>query len=201
MTERHLSQEKRRRALAVILLAILFCISGPLLALDWSVPSGTLDHKMVTLSHITPERAKELLTKLKLGTANRMPGTNSLLITGEAGTLRKALVILALVDAPQQYDVAQLGQANSASTLPTSDRIADAVGGITIGTFAHPPVGIEKAKVLIDVHDGAVVAVAPVFQLQDIKLAVELGPEVLKQRKEGTRHAQAGVAAPTLQRR
>jgi len=199
MTERHLSQEKRRRALAVILLAILFCISGPLLALDWSVPSGTLDHKMVTLSHVTPERARELLTKLNMGTASRMPGTNSLLITGEADTLRKALVILALVDAPPQYDVAQLGRASSASTLPTSNRIADAVGGITIGTFDHPPRGIEKVKALIDVHDGAVVAVAPVFQLQDIKLAVELGPEVLKQRKEGSRYAQAGVTAPTLQ--
>ncbi len=199
MTERHLSQEKRRRALAGILLAILFCTGGPLLALDWSVPSGALDHKMVTLSHVTPERAKELLTKLKLGTANRMPGTNSLLITGEADILRKALVVLALVDAPQQYDVAQLGQANAASTLPTNDRIADAVGGITIGTFAHPPVGIEKTKVLIDAHDGVIMAVAPVFQLQDIRLAVELGPEAVKQRKETARHAQASVAATTPQ--
>ena len=57
MTERHLSHERRRGALAVILLAILFCTSGPLLAVDWSVPSGTLDHKMVSLSHVAPERA------------------------------------------------------------------------------------------------------------------------------------------------
>jgi type II secretory pathway component GspD/PulD (secretin) len=154
---------------------------------------------MVSLSHIAPERAKELLTKLKMGTASRMPGTNSLLVTGDADVLRKALVVLAIVDAPQQYDVAQLGRASSASALPASDRIADAVGDITIGTFAHPPRSTERARALIDVHDGAVVAVAPIFQLQDIKLAVELGPEVLKQRKEGARHAQAGVAAPTRQ--
>jgi general secretion pathway protein D len=195
MTERHLSQEKRRRALAVSLLAIVFSTSGPLLALDWSVPSGTLDHKMVTLSHVTPERAKELLARLNMGTVSRMPGTNSLLITGEADTLRNALVILAIVDVPQEYDAAQLGQAG---TLPTSDRIADAVGGIAIGTFAHPPAGTEKAKALIDVYNGTVVAVAPLFQLQDIRLAVELGPDVLKQRKVGARYAPAGAAAPVL---
>lgn len=199
MTERHLSHEKRRRALAVILLAILFCTGGPLFAADWSVPSGTLDYKMATLSYITPERGRELLTKLGMGTVSRMPGTNSLLVTGEAGELRKALAVLAIVDAPQQYDIAQLGRTTSASALPANERIADAVGNITIGTFANPPRGIEKAKALIDVHGGFVVAIAPIFQLQDIKLAVELGPEALKQRKAGTRYAQAGVAAPTLQ--
>lgn len=199
MTERHVSHERRHRALAVSLLAILFCISGPLLAVDWSVPSGTLDHKIVSLSYVTPERAKELLAKLKMGTASRMPGTNSLLVTGGADELRKAGVILAIVDAPQQYDVAQLGPASSLSTLPTSDRITDAVGGITIGTFDHPPRGTEKAKALIDVHNGAVVAVAPIFQLQDIRLAIALGPEVLKQRKEAAHYGQAGAASPTLQ--
>ncbi len=196
MTERHLSREKRRRALAVLLLAIGFCTGGPLLALDWTVPSGTLDHRIVSLSHVTPERARDLLAKLKMGTASRMPGTNSLLVTGEADTLRKAVVILAIIDAPQQYDVAPLGQA---STLPASDKIADAVGGITIGTFDHPPRSSERAKALLDVHNGAIVAVAPVFQLQDIKLAVELGPDVLKQRKEAARYAQAKATSPTLQ--
>jgi hypothetical protein len=87
MTERHLSQEKRRRALAVILLAILFCISGPLLALDWSVPSGTLDHQMVTLSHA--RAGQGVADQAQMGTASRMR-TRLLLITGEAATLRKA---------------------------------------------------------------------------------------------------------------
>ncbi|MBN1508698.1 MAG: hypothetical protein JW955_17755 [Sedimentisphaerales bacterium] len=199
MTERHLSYERRRRAFASILLAFLFCAGRPLLAADWSVPSGTLDYKMVSLSCIAPERAKEFLAKLGMGTVSQMPGTKSLLVTGEADKLRRTLAVLALVDVPQPYDVAQLGPATSASTLPSNERIAEAVGNINIGTFAHPPLGIEKGKALIDVHDGVVVAVAPVFQLQEIKLAVELGPDVLKQRKEESRYAQAGAAAPTLQ--
>jgi len=199
MTERHWSCERRRGALPVIVLAILFCSGGPLFAVDWSVPSGTLDYKMVSLSYITPERGLELMAKLGAGTVSRMPGTSSLLVTGETGELRKALAVLAVIDSPQQYDIAQLGRAASAGTLPTSERIADAVGHITIGTFANPPRGIEKAKALIDMHGGFVVAVAPVFQLQEIKLAVELGPEALKQRKDGARYAQAGPAAPTLQ--
>jgi general secretion pathway protein D len=198
MTERHLSCERRRGALAVSLLAILFW-TGPLFALDWNVPSGTLDYKMVSLSNISPERAKELLTKLGMGTVSRMPGTNSLLVTGEAAKLQHALAVLAIVDSPQQYEIAELARATAAGTLPSNERIAAAVGNISIGTFANPPRSEEKAKAIIDLHDGAVVAIAPIFQLQDIKLAIEIGPEVLKQRKDAMRYTQAGVAAPTLQ--
>lgn len=193
MTERHLSHELRRGALPVILFAILLWTGGPLFAGDWSVPSGTLDYKMVSLSHITPERGRELLMKLGVGTVSRMPNTNSLLVTGETGEVSTALAVLSVIDSPQAYDIAQLGRAGSA-TLPTNEQIAAVVGNVAIGTFAHPPTG-EKAKALIDTHGGFVVAIAPIFQLQDIKVAVELGPQTLKQRKDAAKSAQAAVAA------
>jgi len=199
MTERHLSCERRYAALAAIFLGIVCYSGGPLFALDWTAPSGTLDYKMVSLAHITPERGKELLTQLGIGTVSRMPGTNSLLVTAESDELRKAVAVLGIVDSSQEYSIQRLGPATSASKLPSNDRIADAVGNMVIGTFAKPPRGTSKTKALIDAHGGVVWAIAPLFQLQDIKLAIELGPDVLKQRREGIRYAQAAAAAPTLQ--
>ena len=199
MTERHLSRERRYAALAAIFLGVVCYGGGPLFALDWSAPSGTVDYKMVSLSHISPERGKEVLAQLGIGTASRMPGTNSLLVTAEAGELRKAVTVLGIVDSADEYSIQRLGPATSASKLPSSDRIADAVGNMVIGTFANPPRSTSKVKAIIDTHGGVLWAIAPLFQLQDIKLAIELGPDVLKQRKEGTRHAQAGAAAPTVQ--
>jgi type II secretory pathway component GspD/PulD (secretin) len=199
MTERHLSRERRYAALAAIFLGIVCYGGGPLFALDWSAPSGTVDYKMVSLAHISPERGKEVLAQLGIGTVSRMPGTNSLLVTAEAGELRKAVTVLGIVDSADEYSIQRLGPATSASKLPSSDRIADAVGNMVIGTFANPPRSTSKVKAIIDTHGGVLWAIAPLFQLQDIKLAIELGPDVLKQRKEGTRYAQAGAAVPTVQ--
>jgi general secretion pathway protein D len=194
MTEQHVSFESRCGSLAVLLLAIVLCVGGPLWAADWNVPSGTLDYKMVSLTHISPQSGKDFLAKLGIGTASWLPETKSLLVTGEAGELRKAVAILAVVDAPQPYDVIQLAPASSAGTLPSNERIAEAVGKIAIGTFANPPLGTDKAKALIDVHDGAVLAIAPSAMLSDIKQAVELGPQALKQQKEASRYVQSGAA-------
>jgi len=199
MTERHLSRERRYAALAVIFLGIVCYSGGPLFALDWSAPSGTVDYKMVSLAHISPERGKEFLTQLGIGTVSRMPGTNSLLVTAEAGELRKAVAVLGIVDSAEEYSIQRLGPATSAGKLPSSDRIAEAVGNMVIGTFANPPRGTSKVKAIIDTQGGVLWAIAPLFQLQDIKVAIDLGPDVLKQRKESTRYAQAGAAAPTVQ--
>jgi type II secretory pathway component GspD/PulD (secretin) len=199
MTERHLSRERRYAALAAIFLGIVCYGGGPLFALDWSAPSGTVDYKMVSLAHISPERGKELLAQLGIGTVSRMPGTNSLLVTAEAGELRKAVTVLGIVDCAEEYSIQRLGPATAAGKLPSRDRIADAVGNMVIGTFANPPHSTSKVKAIIDTQGGVLWAIAPLFQLQDIKLAIELGPDVLKQRKESTQYAQAGAAAPTVQ--
>jgi len=199
MTERHLSPQRRYAALAAIFLGIVCYGGGPLFALDWSAPSGTVDYKMVSLAHISPERGKELLAQLGIGTVSRMPGTNSLLVTAEAGELRKVVTVLGIVDSTEEYSIQRLGPATSADKLPSRDRIADAVGNMVIGTFANPPHSTSKVKAIIDTHGGVVWAIAPLFQLQDIRLAIELGPDVLKQRKESAQYARAGAAAPTVQ--
>lgn len=180
--ERHSFWVKRPQTLFVVVLVLctLLC-GGPLLALE---PAGSSNagHRMYELKHISPAQGIALLKRMSLGTVTNMPCTKTLLITGGSDVCQKAAAVLKLVDAPGQFDVRQIASASSAASLPSNEKIAGAVGDVCIGTFAHPPQVTGKAGALIDVHNGAVWAVAPIFQLQNIALAVELGPDVLAQR-------------------
>jgi len=167
----------------VVLLSLCVLCSGSLLAAGQNGSVGTPKHSFIDVTHITPECGQKFLSKLHLGTASKMPGTNALLVTAMPDDLQKAVALVGLVDAPGEFAVKKLASASALGTLPSNDRIAQALGNLSIGTFAHPPQGAGQAKAIIDIHDGAVWAIAPIFQLQDIALAVELGPEVLTQRR------------------
>jgi len=191
--ERHSFWVKRPQTLFVVVLVLctLLC-GGPLLAFE-PAGSSSAGHRMYELKHISPAQGVALLKRMSLGTVTNMPCTKTLLITGGADVCQKAAAVLNLVDAPGQFDVRQIALASSAASLPSNEKIAGAVGDVCIGTFAHPPQATGKARALIDVHNGAVWAVAPIFQLQNIALAVELGPDVLVQRK----HVSAGQSPKT----
>jgi len=180
--------------LFVVLLGLCLLCNGSLLAAG----QGTAKHSFIDVTHITPECGKDFLSKLHLGTVSRMPGANALLVTAMPEDLQKAVALLSLVDASEEYAIKQLAPASALGTLPSNDRIARALGNICIGTFAHPPQGAGKAKAIIDVHDGAVWAVAPIFQLQDIALAVELGPEILAQRPAQPKPAPVGTVGEAV---
>ncbi|MDI6448421.1 secretin N-terminal domain-containing protein [Anaerobaca lacustris] len=164
----------------------------PLLAFGQGVPSGGA--RFVSLDHISPERGREFLSKLNLATASPLPGTNALLVTASPEDVQKAVALLGLVDAPEVFEVRKIGPASLAASLPSNERIATAVGNLCIGSFAHPPRETGKAKAIIDLHNGSIWAVAPIFQLQEIALAVELGPQVLEQRRASFRQGSSQVA-------
>jgi general secretion pathway protein D len=199
MTEWHFPHQERRHALAGILLVVLLLGGGPLFALEGTIPSGAVRHEVIPLSHIGPERGREFLVRLKIGTASQLPGTNTLLVTGDPGELQKAVAILGIVDNRTEFDIRRLGPAWDARKMPSNQQIADAVGGISIGTFANPPRDNTKKRGIIDVHNGAVVVIAPVALLADIQTAVESGPEVLKQRRALAGPSNPPSTAPTIQ--
>ncbi len=196
MTEWNFFCKRHCQGIALAVLSLVAMCSGPLLALDFDALEGADGAKLVPLTHVTPEQGQRLLARLKLATASPLPGMKALLITAKPDDLRKAVAFLDVVDSPEQYDIKQLGVASGA-ILPTNEEIEAAVGNISIGTFMNPP-RTGKPRALIDVHGGMIVAVAPIFQLQDIALAVELGPDVLKRRR-GDRPA--APTAPTVQAR
>lgn len=186
MTERHFFCKRRHQTLFAVLLGLCLLCAGPLLASGRDGSPGAGQHKFYSLTHISPERGKALLSKMGLGTVSVMPGTDALLITAGADDLSKAVALLDIVDVPEAYDVRQVAPAASSSAIPSSEQIASAFGNISVGTFAHPPCAEGGARALIDVHNGSRWVVAPLFQCQDIALAFELGPHVLARRRGET---------------
>lgn len=187
------------RAAGAILLAVLVLSGGPLFALEQSASSGTARHEFIPLTQISPGKAREFLGRLAIGTASQLPGTKALLVTAEPSELQKAIAILDIVDTRTEFDIKELGPASAARALLSNEQIADAVGGISIGTFTQPPKDKTKMRAILDVHNGSLVAIAPIFQLEDIRVAVELGPDVLRQRKTLARSASEGGMTETIQ--
>jgi general secretion pathway protein D len=200
MMEWHVPPKERCQSLAAILLIMLLHAGpGRIYALDESASAGTVQHKVIPLTHISPERGKEFLTRVKIGTASRLPGTDALLVTAGPAELQKAVAILEIVDTVTEFDIKQFGPVSAAGMMPSNERIADAVGGISIGTFASPPRDRTRMRGIIDVHNGAIVAIAPAFQLKDITTAIEQGPEVLMQRKAAAAPVNPAAVTPTIQ--
>ncbi|MFB0525460.1 MAG: secretin N-terminal domain-containing protein, partial [Phycisphaerae bacterium] len=177
MRERHFlfgrwAAPQRRMVLAV---SLLLC-SGYLLATGQSAGGGSeqVAHKFVPLNHIPAEQGRKYLEDLKLCTASKMPGTNTLLVTGQPQELAKATTILKVVDVKERFVIRAIFPALAAERLPTNKQIAAAIGDISIGDFSNPPPqGQASAQAIIDTHNGAVLAIAPASQVEKIVSAIE----------------------------
>jgi len=91
---------------------------------------------------------------------------------------------LKLVDAKEPFVIKAIFPASSVKNLPSNEQIAAEVGNISIGTFSEPPAptasflrsktaGAAKSMAIIDIHNDAVIAVAPASQLEKIITAIE----------------------------
>ncbi len=196
MTGCHVLRKELYRSHAIILATILTVCSVPVWASSATsgrvVASGARPSDVITLTNIPAARGKEFLNRLKIATASHLPGTNGLLITGEPSDVRKAVAILNLVDTRVDFEIKDLGPA-SARPIPSSSQIASLVKGVCVGTFAHPPQDTSKLRAIVDIHQGTVLAIAPVFRLEDIQLAVDIGSKALRLRE--TPSAPAPVTA------
>ncbi len=130
-------------------------------------------YRVFALKHISVERAKKFLADAKLGTVSQLPATNMLLVTAQPRQLIKASAILKLVDVRTAFVMKAIFPASAAGNLPSNEQIAAEAGNISIGSFSNPPSGAGAAKAIIDVHDDAVVAIAPADQLEKIIEAIE----------------------------
>jgi hypothetical protein len=129
--------------------------------------------RVSSLKHISAAQGKKYLVQANIGTVSQLPGVNTLLITAAPQQLIKADAILQLIDAEEQFVMEAIFPASEANSLPANDKIAAEVGNISIGTFSNPPDSDVTAKAIIDIHDDAVVAVAPAEQLEKIVAAIE----------------------------
>jgi general secretion pathway protein D len=191
-------QVLRSRVVWVLSLLLLGAI-GRVSVADIQYSIETSGYRSIPLAHISPQLARSMLEPLKLATVSLMPGSNWVLVTGEAEQVRKAAVILELIDAVEPYEIKEVRSASSPKALPSNDEIAAGIGGIAIGTFNRPPRYTNKAKAIIDVHNGSIWAVAPALRMADIAAALEAGPQGPTQQKAASDRITDGAMLDALQ--
>lgn len=90
-----------------------------------------------------------------------MSDTNVVSVTGSPGQLRRAGLVLDLVDTEEEFVIKNLGPASSVRALPSNSQIATILGDIRIGTFTGPPITDEQPRGIINIQEGSVLAILP----------------------------------------
>jgi type II secretory pathway component GspD/PulD (secretin) len=159
-----------------ICVVIVVLTGGYLFAAEQKTASELAElarYRVFPLKYISAEQGKKYLAEAGVGTVSQLPGVNALLVTAQAEELVKATAILGLVDDEELFDIKTVASVSEVAKFPSNEQIAAKVGDISIGTFSNPPSGDAKTKVIIDIHNNAVIAVAPAGQLERINSAVE----------------------------
>jgi len=165
MAKKRFSDRGFRRSLVFSVTLLLF--SNCLLAAQQGA-SEPVQYKIFPLKFISVEQGKKYLTDAGIGTVSHFPDSTALLVTAKPDELIKAMVILNLVDCQGEFEVRTVFSALVAENLPSGELIAAKVGDISIGSFFNPPAVNAKARAIIDIHNNAVIVVAPVRLLEKI---------------------------------
>jgi type II secretory pathway component GspD/PulD (secretin) len=120
------------------------------------------EQQVFNLEHAGTEQCITLLSQLDLGEVIEVPDVNAVSVTGSPEQLRKAGLVLNLVDAKEEFVIENLGHASIVRTLPSNSQISTGLGDIRIGTFTSPPKMDKQARGIIDIQGDSVIAILPV---------------------------------------
>jgi general secretion pathway protein D len=156
----------------LVLSTALLIFSNCLLAAQGGA-SESMQYKIFPLKYIPVERGIKYLADVGIGTVSSFPGSSALLVTANPDELIKAMAILNLVDSQGQFEVSGISGASVGKNFPSNEQISSKLGNISVGSFSNPPAVNAKYRAMIDVHNGAVVVIAPVRKLETILSVVE----------------------------
>lgn len=166
--------------------------------------SETPQYKIFPLTNISADQGAKFLAEVNIGTVSKFPGSsNTLLITAEPSELIKATSILTLVDAEEPFCVRMISPAAGLGNLPSNKQIAAKVGNISVGTFPSPPADTTAARAIIDIHNNALVVVAPESQIERIMSVIDGRPISPAPKSEASRKAieqPTALETPALRR-
>jgi len=148
-------------------------VSNCLFAAEQTGAPKETGYEIISLKHISVEQGKEYLTKVMTGTVTHFPGSPTLLVTAKLFEIAKAKTILEIVDGPDKYVIKAIFPISAARNMPSNNQIAAKLNpsltrGISIGSFSNPPLKDASTKVIIDIYNDSVVAIAPESLLEKI---------------------------------
>lgn len=135
--------------------------------------SENVRYKFFQLNNLSAKKAQALVNKLGIGTVSLHPKPNTVLVTAEPDNLRKASIILKIIDTKVPYIANTIAESAEKAKIPEFSAIEAMLGDIVIGTFTDVPESDEKNEVIIDTLGGSVVAVAPVKTMLELEDAIE----------------------------
>lgn len=159
--DRYLGVQQFCYVLSLGVLAILMFAGCQTISPHDDVRSEPSEQQVFDLEHVGSEQCITYLRQLGLDDVSEVPEANAVLVTGSPGQLRRAALVLDLVDTKEDFVIENMGPASMVRTLPSNSQIAAALGNIRIGTFTNPPQTDERARGIIDIQEGSVVAILP----------------------------------------
>jgi type II secretory pathway component GspD/PulD (secretin) len=139
--------------------------------------SDTPNRRTFVLHKIPREQAQEALSGLQILSGVSHTDPHVLLVNGPASHLDIVAAVIDLIDTDEPFIAEALWPASMVRALPSNSQIAQALGGISIGTFAHPPEIGSNPRAIIDVLGDSVVAIAPARLWPYIRAVVTWGAQ------------------------
>ncbi len=182
---------------------VIFLLAGNrIFAAEQASAPEEAAYRILSLKHISVEQGEKYLSEVITGTVTHVPGTSALIVTARPSELTKARAVLDLVDGPQPFVIKKLLPLSVARKIPSNEQIAAKLSpaltrGISIGNFSDPPSAKASDRAIIDIHNNAVIAIAPAGLLEKIVAAIGQlpgAPESVEQDKPGApEKSQAGA--------
>lgn len=131
---------------------------------EGSAACGPTNRLTYTAYHLTAGQCDEFLGPLGLESVAYTHQEKGCILDmqGTAEQLKRADLVLYVVDTTEEYCVENLGPASKVRSLPSNRQIAVALGSIEIGTFDEPPVKAVHPPAIVDIQGDSVLAFLPV---------------------------------------
>lgn len=142
--------------------------------------NGLAKYRVFLLRYISAKDAIRILADANITNVTQLNDANMVVVCAGAEALVKAGGIMDLVDSNEKYVVKVLMPVEEAGLIPRPEEIAAEISAsgkpVSIGTFLNLPGG-RGYKVIMDVHEGQLIAVAPVSVMEKIVRIIERSRE------------------------
>jgi len=162
--DRYLGARQFGRVLSWLVMLILMFAGCRTISRHDGAQSEPSEQQVFNLEHMDREQCiATFLSQLDLDEVSPVPEVpdDAVLVTGSPEQLRRVSLVLDLVDAKEDFIIENLGPASTVRTLPSNSQIATELKEIRIGTFTEPPQTDKKARGIIDIQKGSVLAILP----------------------------------------